>query len=367
MRLTISSTAALAGCVLLQTALGYPGMKATMNKLLNLKSKDCCKSDELLGDLVWLEKHQYSHVGRDIAKILGGDLSGESNEYYSRQLPPLGSRGCARDTCCVWQYIAYDMERLFRSHDGTCTDAARAAIRLGFHDSAGWSKSTGRHGGADGSIVFCPEELRRESNRGLEEIVEQTRYWYEKYRYYGISMADLIQLGANVATVICPLGPRIRTFVGRCDHPYPARDGLLPSPYDDPHSLIELFRQKTIEPHGLAALLGAHSTSQQRYFNRGQSGLPQDSTPGVWDVLYYYETLHGAPKDNVYSLPSDILLSEDYRIFPQYKAFAGPGGQEYWNYDYAREYVRVSLLGVYNINNLTDCSKVLPPAILHWD
>ena len=33
---------------------------------------------------------------------------------------------------------------------------------------------------------------------------------------------------------------------------------------------------------------------------------------------------------------------------------------------YAREYVRLSLLGVYNINNLTDCSHVLPAAIREW-
>jgi hypothetical protein len=30
--------------------------------------------------------------------------------------------------------------------------------------------------------------------------------------------------------------------------------------------------------------------------------------------------------------------------------------------DYAREYVRLSLLGVYNINNMTDCTRVLPYA-----
>ena len=34
--------------------------------------------------------------------------------------------------------------------------------------------------------------------------------------------------------------------------------------------------------------------------------------------------------------------------------------------DYAREYVRLSLLGVYNINNLTDCTRVLPAARRGW-
>jgi len=31
--------------------------------------------------------------------------------------------------------------------------------------------------------------------------------------------------------------------------------------------------------------------------------------------------------------------------------------------DYAKEYIRLSLLGVNNINQLTECTKVLPPAI----
>lgn len=31
--------------------------------------------------------------------------------------------------------------------------------------------------------------------------------------------------------------------------------------------------------------------------------------------------------------------------------------------DYAKEYVRLSLLGVNNINNLKECTKVLPPAV----
>lgn len=31
--------------------------------------------------------------------------------------------------------------------------------------------------------------------------------------------------------------------------------------------------------------------------------------------------------------------------------------------DYAREYIRLSLLGVNNINSLTECTKVLPAAV----
>jgi len=179
-------------------------------------------------------------------------------------------------------------------------------------------------------------------------------------------------------------GPRIRTFVGRPDSHIPCEDGLLPNPFDTADNLIELFRRKTIEPYGLAALLGAHSASRQFHLDPSRWGFPQDSTPGVWDVLFYKQTLGRAPPD-ILRFPSDVLLAEDPRIYPAFSAFASHGGQGRWNavsfvlyqwstekyanilgQGYAREYVRLSLLGVYNINNLTDCSHVLPRAQHGW-
>lgn len=162
-----------------------------------------------------------------------------------------------------------------------------------------------------------------------------------------------------------PSGPRVRTFVGRRDSYVPAPDGLLPSPFDGADYLIELFRHKTIQPKGLAALLGAHSTSRQRFVDSSRFGAAQDSTPGVWDVLYYNQTLGPTPND-VFVFPSDWNLAQHPRVNNIFRAFAGPGGQHHWNADYAREYVRLSLLGVYNINNLTDCTRVLPRAIRYW-
>jgi manganese peroxidase len=38
-------------------------------------------------------------------------------------------------------------------------------------------------------------------------------------------------------------------------------------------------------------------------------------------------------------------------------------GQAIWNAAYSTAYVRLSLLGVNNINKLTDCTKTLPNAI----
>lgn len=137
-------------------------------------------------------------------------------------------------------------------------------------------------------------------------------------------MADLIQMGANVATVTCPLGPRIKTFVGRPDIVRSAEPGLLPDANDSADKLISLFEAKTIKANGLVALVGAHSTSQQRFFDPQRALDPQDSTPGVWDVLFYGQTTDNRPK-RIVKFPSDINLSKHPRTKKEWNAFAGKG------------------------------------------
>ncbi|KAG8159796.1 hypothetical protein KVR01_010433 [Diaporthe batatas] len=295
-------------------------------------------SKELIGDLLNLTDSQLTPVGRSVKNIITDNgEDGQSNEAYPN-VPPRDTPECAADTCCIWHYISADMASKFR----------------------GWSKATSPLGGADGSIVLAPEEMTRPPNRGLEPIVAQLQDWFDEYNEYGAGMADLIQMASTTATVVCPLGPRVRSFVGRKDSSVPAPDGLLPSPFASADNLISLFRNMTIEPHGLTALLGAHTTSQQRFVDPARAGDPQDSTPGVWDVLFYKQTLDSNAPRRVFKFQSDINLSKDPRIVTEFREFAGPGGQQHWNEDYAREYVRLSLLGVFNINNLTECTKVLP-------
>lgn len=186
---------------------------------------------------------------------------------------------------------------------------------------------------------------------------------YTTYKSFGVSMADIIQMGANVATVVCPLGPRVRSFVGRKDSAKPAADNLLPNVFAPADDLIALFERKTIKPHGLTALVGAHTTSQQRFAVPARALAPQDSTPGVWDVLFYGQTLNPQAPAGIFKFPADVKFSTHPRMADEWKKFAGPGGQDHWNDDYAKEYIRLSLLGVNNINNLTECTKVLPPRI----
>ncbi|KAK7701309.1 hypothetical protein SLS64_010352 [Diaporthe eres] len=364
-------TSACAGAAFVGNAVAHPGMAKVVNEIkANIMSRQggpvdpALNSNELIGDLVTLQDSQLTPVGKDIKAVILNQGNGESLETYSN-VPKLGTPQCKADTCCVWQYVANDMVTAFKGPSGRCTNAARAAVRLGFHDAAGWSKKTGPDGGADGSLILNTEEIRRPGNRGLEEIVTLTQAWFAKYKGYGISAADLVQMGANVATVVCPLGPRTKTYIGRKDNPKPATDGLLPPVDASADFLIKLFQDKTIQPNGLVALLGAHSTAQQRFVDPRRAGDPQDSTPGVWDMLYYNETINPNAPARVFKFASDIKLAADPRMSRLFTAFAAPNNaaQLPWNLLYAREYVRLSLLGVNNINSLTDCTKVLPQPV----
>lgn len=218
------------------------------------------------------------------------------------------------------------MTAKFNGTSGRCSKLARGAVRLGFHDAGVWT-NTSSTGGADGSILLT-NEIDRTENKGLEAIAAQTKTWYNKYKQYGVTMADLIQFGANVATVVCPLGPRIRTFVGRKDNANAGVTGLLPDVNDSADKLIKLFQAKTIQPHDLVALVGAHTTSQQHFVDTGRDGDPQDSTPGIWDVAFYGETT-GSPPPRVMKFNSDIKLAADSRTKSEWLQFIG--GQGHWN------------------------------------
>jgi hypothetical protein len=126
-----------------------------------------------------------------------------------------------------------------------------------------------------------------------------------------------------------------------------------------------LFGDKTITPHDLAALLGAHTTSKQFFVDPSTSGAPQDSTPGVWDVSFYNETLAPSPIKGTFRFPADAILSVNPALVDEWKMFMG--NQDHWNRDYAAAYTRLSLLGVNNINDLKECSATLPPATPVFD
>ncbi len=234
-------------------------------------------------------------------------------------------------------------------------------------------------GGADGSVLLTPGEAQRSENRGLGNIGHLLLSWHDSVNSVArsvsadgandgsdiVSVADLVQMAAIVATVTCPGGPRIRAFVGRRDvDPAvpPPSPGLIPPPTSDAATLIAMFHAKTFAVADLVALIGAHTVSRQFFVDPALAGQPQDSTHGVFDTRYYAETDTPDAPRGVYRFSADVSLAADDTVRPLWQQFAQEDAHQRWTEVYARAYVRLSLLGVQNINNLTDCSAVVPQA-----
>ncbi|KAK7753591.1 hypothetical protein SLS62_004449 [Diatrype stigma] len=282
-------------------------------------------STTLIGDLAMLEDTSLTTSGVAIKSVLEGSSATADSSTYGAP-GSLGSDACKKDTCCVWRYVVDEMVKSFQNSNG-CTDLARGAIRQGFHDAATWDKNSA-YGGADGSLLLS-DEMTRGDNRGLEDIAAQTKSWYNKYKQYGTSMADMIQVGALTAIVSCPGGPRIRNFIGRKDNSKAGPTGKLPQFYQDAKTLIDLFAAKTFTASDLIALVGAHSTAKQKFVDPARSGASQDSTPNTWDTKYYSETLTSNNK-TILVFPSDRNLATYSSTKAQWNTFAGSGGQQAW-------------------------------------
>lgn len=152
-------------------------------------------------------------------QIMGcfNNQNGTTCESFETYTPPKkDTTACEADTCCIWSYIKDDLVPLFTECDGTCNDVARASVRFGFHDAGTW-KIGMTSGGADGSLLLDPSEVQRSENAGLDRARNALLPVWQKYKSYGISAADLVQFAHNVAVVVCPLGPRSLTYVGRPD------------------------------------------------------------------------------------------------------------------------------------------------------
>ncbi|KAI1188007.1 peroxidase [Nemania serpens] len=307
-------------------ALAYPGMHRILSEIqahagLVFGARSTPLPRDSSSDTLTAE-------GQDIKDIpqLAGDPIDHSSASY-KPPGPLGSPACSKDPLCLWYYIAQEMWADFTDASG-CTELARGAIRLGFHDAAAWDV-TSPYGGADGSILLT-DEILRPVNRGLEQIAARTREYYNKYHPYGAGMADIIQLGAIVGTVACPGGPRIRAFAGRIDDPRPAPPNKLPEPSMDAPAIIELFARKTFSASDVIALIGSHTSARQFFVDPRRAGAPLDSDPSIWDTLYYREVLTGNNK-TIFILHSDMSLATYKETRPEWEAFAGPKGQALWN------------------------------------
>jgi hypothetical protein len=198
-------------------------------------------------------------------------------------------------------------------------------------------------------------ELSRSDNKGLQGISD---YLKALAAQYSVGVADMIVFAGAHATVTCPGGPRIKTYIGRKDSTTPAPTGLLPDVNSPAADLSNMFKAKGFDDVDLAALIGAHTTSNQFNVNTSASvvGLPQDSTPGVWDVKFYSETL--SPPKGVFVFASDTKLSQYGGVGKEFNGFVNNQGK--WNGKFADAMARMTLFGSAGTSGMVDCTNVLP-------
>ncbi|EKG20109.1 Fungal lignin peroxidase [Macrophomina phaseolina MS6] len=269
------------------------------------------------------------------ASVLKREASGLGNNLLS-----LVHR---RDSCPdVWQKVASELKGWFL--DGSvCSDDARAAIRLSFHDCFS--------GGCDGSIILA-HEYTRSDNAGLADFAMKLAPLADQYE---VGTADLIQFAGALATATCPLGPRIAVKVGRQDSSTPSAEGQLPSSRSSASVLIDQFAAKGFSEIDLVALVGAHSTAKQFFDQPDKAGQSLDSTPGTWDTNFYRQTTLGtAPV----TLESDKNLATDLRTAVQWTAFNAQG---VWAAAYVSAMNKMTVLGN-DVSSLTDCTSVISAA-----
>ncbi|CAI6341375.1 unnamed protein product [Periconia digitata] len=255
----------------------------------------------------------------------------------------------------IWGTISKDLTSRFLTN-GQCNPDARAAIRAVFHDCGAWNTAQGATGGCDGSLALAPGEIDRDENKGLANIISTLKNLASQYK---VGVADMIVFAGNHAIVTCPGGPRVQTWIGRKDSTTPAPNGLLPDVNAPAADLSALFTAKGFSDRDLAALLGAHSTSNQFNFDTSTSnvGKPQDSTPGIWDVKYYSETLN--PPQGVVVFPSDSKLAKYAGVGKEFSGFVNNAGK--WNGKFADAMAKMALFGSGGkTSGMSDCTDSLP-------
>ncbi|KAF2097578.1 heme peroxidase [Rhizodiscina lignyota] len=300
--------------------------------------------------------------------IVGTVAAAEAFELPGRGLLPSISIGIgakpsaspAAGSCpSVWNDVVTELHAAFLGSNGQCNDLARQAVRAGFHDCGTYRPSMGTSAGCDGSFILA-KEYENSENKGLQQIGDFYTGVLQKFK---VGAGDLIQMGASTATVTCPLGPVVQTFVGRPDRKTANPTGILPSPFDPASKTIPLFEGYGLTSDDFVALLGAHTTSTQKFVDPQKAGAGQDTTPGTWDVKYYGQTLD---KKAPFTFESDKSVANNSQTSGTFKAFVN--NQFGWNVAFAQAMTKLSLVGVPGgSSKLIDCTSALPAGTVKRD
>ncbi|KAL5417523.1 hypothetical protein PMIN06_001044 [Paraphaeosphaeria minitans] len=234
-----------------------------------------------------------------------------------------------------WWDLAYDFEGFF-IENGTCSDAARAAIRLAFHDCF--------PGSCDGSIINAKECTERVENTQMVRICGTLG---EKADEYGVGTADIIQFAAAIGLASCSGGPVISFYSGRRDSFFPTALGMMPNATTDARTMVDLFAQRNLSKTELVALTGAHTIGRQL------DGTDMDNAAGEWGHQFYSEiSSNSAP----HPVAADTFLAQAGETGEQWRTVGKT--QESFKDAFIPAMEKLSLMGSNN-DDLVDCSGVV--------
>ncbi|KAF5353722.1 hypothetical protein D9758_008611 [Tetrapyrgos nigripes] len=281
-----------------------------------------------------------------------------------RQVADTIDTAAAKSNPVCTPYIAVRDAIMGDIFEGGCNDNTRAAVRLAFHDAGTFSLSleaAGKeNGGADGSLLVDPDEVLRSENNGLQNIVALLKPMPERFN---VSAGDVLHLAGTLAVLACPGGPLVNTFVGRPPVKNINPDGLLPDTHDKVSNLVNRFADMGLTVRETMALIGAHTCARQRFVNLADASDAMDETVDIWDIRFYGETQRNDTDPHVFRLPSDLAFSQDPLTKKDFSRFVGAlHVQENWASEYADAHEKMSLLGQ-NVDDLTDCTEIMPEPI----
>ncbi|KAI0844187.1 putative class II peroxidase [Daldinia vernicosa] len=214
----------------------------------------------------------------------------------------VASSGFAKAQCpAVWTDVAADLKETFLDSSGKCTDDARAAIRLAFHDCF--------PSACDGSIILANECTDRGENAQMVDICSKLG---DKATQFSVGTADLIQFAAAYGIASCPGLPTISVKVGRVDSSEANPTGQIPGANDNATSIVSAFAAKGFSSTELVALVGAHSAAKDL------AGNALDTTVQEMDTNFYTETAEGSAPA---SLNSDKFLSNSTETSADWNSF----------------------------------------------
>jgi manganese peroxidase len=147
----------------------------------------------------------------------------------------------------------------------------------------------------------------------------------------------------------------VPVFIGRKDAVAVCPTGQLPPANVSGDDALSHFQARGFTAQDLAALIGAHTASRQFVTDPAHVGSSQDSTPSIWDIKYFVETLLGTAP---FSFQSDINISKQTSTAPFFKQFSTDKAA--WDTAFTAAMQKMSLLGSAGSGSMVDCTGALP-------